>query len=239
VFVGTVPHVTIPPVTRGVSPGKPPQNRLVGNYYEFYTRPWIWDDVFDKDKHPHLTREQAKKIDKFIDQYNETIEEVADANGWHVFDASDLLDDLAFRRGKGGPPYKFPDGLMKELKKLESLENRFGKDEDQDPERPLDTRFFRVYSGDPKQIERGGLISLDGIHPTTIGYSLVADLLVKTMSDAGVNFGKEEGTDLLDWEKIVQMDTLVNRPPALLSDLKSCLEFLDKRALLSSILDLF
>jgi hypothetical protein len=62
VFLTTVPHVTIAPVTRGVSPRARAahERELEGGYYEFYTRFWIWDRHFDPSRNGHLTRQQAR-----------------------------------------------------------------------------------------------------------------------------------------------------------------------------------
>ena len=76
---------------------------------------------------------------------------------------------------------------------------------------------------------------MDGIHPTTIGYGLIADLLMDTMTGAGVVFPKPD----LPWNAIVNADTLVNQPPKMLANLQDCLGMLDKRGLLSSVMEHF
>lgn len=224
VFLATVPHVTIPPITRGMG-------RRDGRYYEYYTRPWVWDTAFDKAKHAHLTREQAMQIDTFIDEYNDVIKSTADAHGWHLFDMCGLLDKLAFRRNAGRIDYAFPPGLVNELKHHETL-SYLVDDKDRVS---LDTRFIRGNTDDPKKLSKGGIIALDGIHPTTIGYGLIADLLMDTMTAAGVSFPKPN----LPWDAIVNADTLVNQPPKMLANLQDCLAMLDKRGLLSSVMEHF
>lgn len=225
VFVGTVPHVTIPPATRGVSP----DGTLDGGHFEYYTRPWVWDDDFDPEKHPHLTRDQARRVDDFIDGYNKIIRREAKSRGWHVCDTCGQLDKIAYRRQGGKPKFKFPSKLVRELRDHGPLnylvENRRAK---------LDTRFFACDSESPARIAKGGLFSLDGIHPTTIGYGLVADEFIKVMQTADVEFAGE-----IDWKAVVRGDTLVNSPPVLMSSLRTTLELLDKHGLLSSVLDLF
>jgi len=229
VFVATVPHVTIPPLTRGVSPHG---SALQDGYYEFYTRPWIWDEVFDPDRHQHLTREEARRIDEIIDSYNEIIRRTARQRGWFVFDLCKLLDDLAFRRSNGQPKYKAPAGLTEALRDHEGLNYLVSSDGGV----RLDSRFIRSDNSTPGRLIKGGIFSLDGVHPTTIGYSLIADLLVKTMKKAKVEF-PDDGE--LPWNSIVQMDTLINNPPSMLSSLRDCLAFFDKHGLLSSILEHF
>lgn len=225
VFLGTVPHVTIPPATRGVSP----KGTFEDGYFEFYTRPWIWDNDFDKDRHPHLTRSQASQIDTFIDQYNTTIQAVVDRHAnWHIVDVCQLLDDVAFRRNLGSPTFKWPNGLVKALKKhLNYLVEGRNKV-------LLDSRFLKGSPENPGQLEKGGFFSLDGIHPTTIGYGVMADVIMKSMKDAGVHFDSK-----LDWDGIVRADTLVGNPPALLTNLKETLSFIDSRGLLSSVFEQF
>src|SRR5207248_418230 len=54
VYLATVPHVTIAPVARGVTPnwmerGIPEVASVHGStrkYYEYYTRFWFWDTTF-------------------------------------------------------------------------------------------------------------------------------------------------------------------------------------------------
>ncbi len=225
VFVGTVPHVTIPPVTRGVSP----DGTLDDGLFEYYTRPWVWDDSFDPDKHAHLTRDQARQIDTFIDAYNEIIRTEAKARGWRVCDVCKHLDQLAYRRNEGEPRFKFPDELVAALQEYDPLGYLV-----QDGQVTLDTRFFCTEEQNPGRVMRGGMFSLDGIHATTIGYGLIADEMIKVMKKAKVEFARP-----LDWEAIVRSDTLVNNPPALMSSLKGTLGQLDQRGLLSSILELF
>ena len=236
VFVATVPHVTVPPVTRGVSP----DGSLDGGYFEFYTRPWIWDDVFDKDRHPHLTRAQARRIDEFIDEYNGVVAETAAEHGWHVFDLCRMLDDLAFRRRQGETVFDWPAGLAAALKRNRKLAYLVG--EDGAP--TLDTRFFMVKDGRSPKIVKGGLFSLDGIHPTTVGYGLVAHELLGCLRDAGADVPaggldvKTRGRRTL-WDDVVAADTLIGDPPTLLDDLRDILVFLEKRGLFSELLAAF
>ena len=99
----------------------------------------------------------------------------------------------------------------------------------------LDTRFMRTRTFDGvTRLVQGGLFSLDGMHPTITGYGLVAETVLREMRAAGVQAELE-----LDWDAIVAADTLLNDPPGLLSDLHALLTFLDKRGLLSTILELF
>ena len=107
VYVGTVPHVTIPPVTRGImaNRGRLPPNR---KYFDYYTRFFIHDTEFDPGRDPHLTGAQAKTIDDTIDAYNDVIRQAAARHNWQVVDICTVLDELAVRRNHGVPRYPLP-----------------------------------------------------------------------------------------------------------------------------------
>ncbi len=234
VFLGTVPHITIPPVTRGVSPGKTGAKALDRDgYFQFYTRPWIWDDDFDPGRDPHLTRAEARRIDRTIDAYNKTIRTVAKQRGWHVVEISKLLDDLAYRRHSGRPPFAYPPGLLKALRATPRLKYLVAKDGSV----RLDTRFLIAdrRSGKKGRLFRGGLISLDGIHPTTITYGLAADMVLDKMKDVGA----APANAVVDWRAVVAADTLVNQPPPLIEDLQSALGCLERFGLLDGVFDEF
>ena len=160
VILATVPHVTIAPIARGCG-GKVVQG---SRYFPFYTRPWITDDDFDKTQDEHLTEDDARAIDSAIDGYNATIVESVRAarqrgRDWYVLDLAGLLDSLASRRyledPAARPAWWRAYDLPAELKALTPVPN---------------TRFFR--SG-PEGRTDGGLISLDGVHPTTTGYGII------------------------------------------------------------------
>jgi len=62
------------------------------------------------------------------------------------------------------------------------------------------------------------LISLDGIHPTTVAYGLVAQELIDIMQLAGVEFTSPNGSPrphpvTVDFDRLIGRDTLVNAPP--------------------------
>ncbi len=231
VFVGTVPHVTIPPVSRGVSPAAPNgQERDQAGYYEYYTHFWIWDDAFKKapHKYPHLRRDEAKLIDATIDAYNDAIKQKAASHGWHVVDTCKTLDQLAFRRQGGQVAYQFPPQLIQALKNNQATQHRFANN----GQPILDTRYIRINPSktDPQMKYQGGLISLDGIHPTTIGYGIMAHEFLKVMQAAGVQ------TNPLDWDHIVGADTLVTDTPTNLQNLQDILGFLYSEKMLAKLI---
>ena len=221
VIVATVPSVTIPPVARGV----PAKQAHGSRYFQYYTRPWIDGSAFDARHDPHVTGDQARAVDSAIDAYNATIIESVrqarrDGLNWFVFDLGGLLDSLASKRYLSDPAarpawwqeYNLPDVV----KALEPVPN---------------TRFFR--SGPQGRID-GGLFSLDGVHPTTIGYGVVAQEVIKILERAGVAFRTQTGEDRVgaievDWRRVLAADSLISAPPALLDDGLGLLGWLDER----------
>jgi hypothetical protein len=221
VIVATVPAVTIAPVARGVGGKLAPQSR----YFPNYTRPWVTDEDFDPSRDPHLTAAEAWAIDSAIDAYNETIiASVAQARhdglDWLLLDLGGLLDSLASRRYIESPwarpewwvPYELPAALQA----LDPVPT---------------THFFRA---GPQGRTAGGLFSLDGVHPTTIGYGILAQEVIKVMESAGVAFAYRDGTPRsgpiqVDFARLVQADTLISDPPAAISPTLSLLGWLDER----------
>jgi hypothetical protein len=206
----TVPHVTIAPISRGVAgkvaPGSP--------YFPFYTRPWISDRDFDPTQDPHLTGKQAQAIDGAIDQYNYAIaEEVRQARtagqDWYLLETVALLDRLGSRRYIEDPlarpswwqPYPLPPALQ-------SLT-------------PVPNSHFLATDGTRRT--DGGLFSLDGVHPTTIAYGILAQEVINLMRQAGIGFFRPDGVTsrpdpvLVDFERLLRRDTLVNSPPGILT----------------------
>ena len=221
VIVGTVPAVTIAPIARGVS-GK---IQFGSRYFPYYTRPWIRDEDFDPDSDPHLTAAEARAIDSAIDAYNRTIiDSVAaareDGLDWYLFDLGGLLDRLASKRYLADPAARpdwwTPYPLPPELATLEPVPN---------------TRFF---ASGPNGRTDGGLFSLDGIHPTTIAYGVIAHEVIGIMNLAQVEFRWPSGERKLrpgavDFARVLASDTLINRPPTSLTGQMATLGWLDER----------
>lgn len=218
VFLATVPHVTIVPLARGV--GTTRADRLPDDprYFKFYTYFWITDQAFDPTNHPYLTGAQAKEIDATIDTYNATIRQVvterqARGQQWFIVDLGGALERIAYRRYREigleppGGPYEYPAGWLAALQ-AEHLPQ-------------LTSQYLGVENG---QIVRGGLFSLDGVHATTMGYSLLAHEFISVMHQAGVPFinpvtqaARPDPLDL-DYARFLRRDTLVRRPPGLFDD---------------------
>jgi hypothetical protein len=226
VIWATVPHVTIVPIARGVAKKVRPQSR----YFPYYTRPWISDADFDPADDPHVTENQARAIDSAIDQYNdEIVRTVRDARGkgqdWYLLDVAGLLDRLASRRyiedPSARPEWWRPYDLPAALQQLAPVP---------------DSKFFASGPGGRTQ---GGIFSLDGVHPTTVGYGIVAQEFINVMQLAGVPFfygdGRtpRQGPVAVDFKRLIALDTLISDPPRSLSGDVGLVGWLDER------LDLF
>lgn len=211
---GTVPHVTIAPLARGVDRKMAPGSR----YYPYYTRVWITDEDFDAKDDPCITANEARAVDSAVDQYNDAITDAVRAarkagRDWYLLDVAGLLDRLAARRyltdATARPKWWRPYDLPPELEALTP--------------KPT-SRFF---ASGPQGRTEGGLFSLDGIHPTTVAYGILAQEFINVMQLAGVKFYAGDGTTerlgpvKVDFKRLVARDTLIADPPrSLSSDLK-------------------
>ncbi len=226
VIWATVPHVTIIPLGRGVAK----KVREKSRYFPFYTRPWIPDGQFDEKNDPHITENEARAVDSAIDQYNYCIEEAVraarsdpnDPRDWYIMDVAGMLDRLACRRyiddPSARPPWWMKYELPPELMNLQPTP---------------DSNFF---GADRKGVrQKGGLFSLDGVHPTTIAYGLLAQEFINIMQKAGVKFYMGNGTTervgpvRVDFNRLIARDTLISDPPRSIgTDLKMIGWFDDK-----------
>ena len=200
VIWGTVPHVTIAPLAHGVGAAK---IRPGSRYFPYYTRPWIDDNDFNPSVDPHLTDEDARAIDSAIDQYNNAIvAEVGaarqDGKDWLLLDTCGLLDRVATRRyvqdPKARPAWWTPYELPAPVKALQPA---------------VDSQFFRA---GPNGRTCGGIFALDGVHPTTVGYGILAQEFINVMAkNAGVAFPKPNPG--IDFQALVAEDQLLTNPP--------------------------
>lgn len=213
IITQTIPYVTIPPVTRGVNEDL---TRKTRGYFDYYTRFWIWDNDFDPEYHPHLTKEQAIRLDHAVDAYNESIRSIAKEYGWIVVPLNKYLNAVASRRQGGNIRIPYPEEFREAIKRNPATAYMF-----EDPDNPkLTTDFIRI-DEETGKVVKGGIFSLDGIHPTTIGYGLMTHTYFETMEKHGITFNKS-----IDWDFIIENDTLVTDPPKLLAQLKDLLRFL-------------
>lgn len=226
VILATVPHVTIAPLARGVGEEKV---RPDSRYYPFYCRPWV--ENFDSLDDKNITSVQARAIDSAIDQYNEAIEAAVvhqrkQGKDWYLLELAGLMDRLASRRylerpesqpswwNEVGGAYPLPAALQR-------------------LHPPPNSRF---YAADRSGRRQGGLFSLDGVHPTTIGYGIIAQEVIKIMQTANVPFywgddqrTRRDGTVTVDFERLIVLDALISNPPPLASQIVSVLGLADQR----------
>lgn len=213
VFVPTIPYVTIPPAIRGVNPdGASPGD----GYFDYYARFWIWDEDFNPEKHPHLTRADAILLDQTVDRYNGIIKELAGEFDFTVVPVHHHVHAAARRRHLYDGTAPFPPSFIEALKRNPKTSFMVGKD----GEPRISTDYLRL-DDETGKIDRGGIFSLDGLHPTTIGYGLIANIYRMSMEKHGVKFERP-----IDWDFIIENDTLVTDPPLLLHDLRLLLRFL-------------
>ncbi len=85
---------------------------------------------------------------------------------YHLVDVSGGLDRLAYRRTGGEPSYEFPAYFAANVAP------------------PMDTRFYHVDRAGRRKA--GGIVNLDGVHPSVIGQGLLAHEFLKVMKEAGV-----------------------------------------------------
>ncbi len=207
VFVGNVPHVTIPPLIRGLEPSFKKDGKT---YFKTYTY-FPFGKTFARKTRRFLTGEQAIRIDQTIDAYNAAIEAIVaaantelggapDQGPFHIVDFNQTLSDMAYKRNDGNPPYRFPPFF-------ETLD-------------PHPTTHYYDVTRDGEMVE-GGLFSLDGVHPSVIGQGLLAHELLEVMGEAGVvdADGDPVDPDKLDWPAIWRRDELLRRPISLIREL--------------------
>lgn len=237
VFIGTIPSVTIPPIIRGVTPEQLGKNQQdAEGYFEYYTYFWVWDCNFSTKTDKYLTRAEVKMIDERIQRYNDLIRAKAKTYGWHIVDICEMLRRLAFRRQRGSIAYEFPTDLVNALRRNPKTRDRVSSD----GRVFLDTRYARVdpQAPNPENRYRGGLFSLDGIHPGTIGYGLIAHEFLQVMQSVWKQAGKSVPVHPINWDRIIEGDTLVSNPPINLAALQDTVSFLYNRTPLRKALRL-
>ena len=202
VYLVNIPHITIAPVIRGIMghKGTLPDDSV---YFDYYTHFWIKDQDFDFTRHPHLTKQEVRDIDNYIDKYNQYIRETVTKirreyrYKWELIDICRLFDELAVRRNHGNPSFNLPNAFA-----------------------GLGTALFEI-ERDGSVKKDSGLFSLDGIHPTACGYSLIAQEVIQAMKMY------EPDIKDIDFEEIRKWDTLVSKPPYVILDMPGMLQALE------------
>lgn len=212
IFIATLPYMSIPPVTRGISPnGKAPESL----YFDYYTYYWIWDEEFDPDLHPHLCKNEMMELDGLIDEYNEIIRSVARDFGWTTVPLHKFVNQIAYRRKLNPRDIQVPSRLIQAL--LRRPETAYLVT----PEGKITLNAKYLELNDDLKIKSGGIFSLDGLHPSTLGYGMMAHLFATCMQRDGVHFEGE-----MDWDYIISQDSLLINPPTLLKELRVILRVL-------------
>jgi hypothetical protein len=221
VIWSTVPHVTIAPIARGVGSKMRPGSR----YFPYSTRPWINDMQFNSNIDPCLTGNQARAIDSAIDMSNDAITAMVqaarqDGLDWLLLDTAGLLDRIAARRylldPAARPKWRTPYRLPPQIAVLT----------------PVPDSQFLACGQEGRTA--GGIFSLDGVHPTTTTYAMLAQEFINVMQMAGVTFSQADGTTpqvalpLIDFGWAIGRDTLISDP---LKSLTADLQLLGERAL--------
>ncbi|MCH6258759.1 hypothetical protein MLD52_19530 [Puniceicoccaceae bacterium K14] len=204
-FIGNIPLVTIAPLAKGVG-----EHRIIKDpagtgrdclYYQYYTYfPLSKESALKTGK--YLKFKDALFIDQTIIEFNKIIKDLVSSvnqslgkDRLHVVDTSKALSEMAWKRNIGQPTYKFP----KELAFLHPQ---------------IDTKYY--HSTRDGKLEKGGVFSLDGIHPSAIGQGLIAHEFLKEMKN--VHSSAYQNANL-DWKGIVESDTLRQDPITLMSEL--------------------
>lgn len=200
VYVATVPHVTIPPITRGIG-------KLRDRYFDRYG--WFFRS---DDDGKWLSRAQAQLIDERIDGYNESIRANARARGWTLVDMAAMLEALAVRRNDAG---EAPGDRLKLW--LESSGHPQHRLLALDP-LPCVSLYTVERGPNGHRRTRGGLFGLDHVHPSTIGYALAAERFLASMI-ANNPDDPVIANARIDWDAVIANDTLEQRAPRLWDDL--------------------
>jgi hypothetical protein len=203
VFVGTVPEVTIAPLAKGV--GEP--SDINGSiYYKYYTY-FPFEEDFARTSNHQLTLHEALHIDRCIHRYNDSIRSlVAKANEragkqrFFIVDLCKALHEIAWKRNKSKPKYVFP----------EYFDFIYPQ---------VDSKYYHV--DETGRLRQGGLVGLDGVHPSAIGHGLIAWEFLKVMNAAGVQVGGQAvNPNALDWPAIFASDTLYSSPIRLMPEIR-------------------
>ncbi|HTD33427.1 MAG TPA: hypothetical protein VK665_07200 [Candidatus Elarobacter sp.] len=225
VIWATVPHVTIVPLLHGIGEKMVRRDRK-SRYFPYYSRPWFDKNTFDPERDPRLTGNDARTIDSAIDQYNDLIADtVAEARraglDWRLLDLCGVLDRLASRRyieDAAAQPSWWKDvgGAYPLPPPLAALTPK------------VDSKFFlsSPAAGRPGEGTRtqGGLFSLDGVHPTTVAYGIMAHETLRVMREAGIT-----GYGEIDFAELLKNDSLLSAPPAGLGEDFAIVGWLDAK----------
>jgi hypothetical protein len=202
VFVATVPFVTALPFIHGLGQGISFPEK--GIYYRDYTY-FPFDEKFISDGGAALSRQDVMLIDDCVRGYNLEIQRLVDEKNrahlrrsgrapYHIVDLCAAFDRMAWQRNSGNPTTAFPDCFAQASPKIS-------------------TAYYHADEANGRL--RGGIFSLDGIHPSAIGQGLIAREFMKVMeAGAGLAFCRP-----LDWTAILKRDSLYQDPITIMPEL--------------------
>jgi hypothetical protein len=198
VFVGTVPDVSIPPIAKGLG-------QVKGGIFPYYVRFFVsGEHERPPPFHRYLTGDEVGVVQRRIAAFNAHIRDIAKGRPhWHVVDVAGVLDQLAVRRK--GKDHEAP------LREYYEAKGR--------PEHPLlqldPIPSLLMLKSEQERRLVGGLTSLDGVHPTTLGYGITAEVFLEAMRAQGI-----PGADPLaiDWQAVIAKDRIANAAPAVWDD---------------------
>lgn len=226
VFIGTVPLVTIAPLTIGVgaptvidiepdyepdleendsihkSSGKGGDKKAIREsiYYKYYTHFFRNEDAIVKTDRGYLTMFDVLHIDDCIRQYNRTIKALVEKKNQKLSKQRYRIVDIS--KGLQDIAFKRNAGKV-QYKFPDYFDFCYPR---------VDTKYYHADA--QERLRQGGLFSLDGVHPSAIGHGLIAFEFLKVMKEAGV----VEHTDL-DWPQIFASDTLYQKPIPIMREL--------------------
>jgi hypothetical protein len=200
VLLANIPLVTIAPIAKGI--GQTSTIQRGGRdfiYYKYYTY-FPFEEQFALDTGKYLTMQDAVHIDDTIRAYNQTIAaEVLARNQAYgrerylVTDMEAALNDLAYKRNGGDPPYQFPEYFQYVYPRV-------------------NTKYY--HADETGHLTQGGIFSLDGVHPSPIAHGLLSYEFLKVMARAGI----VPNTDL-NWSAIFGNDLLYTQPISIMQEI--------------------
>ena len=112
-----------------------------------------------------------------------------------MVDMESALNDLAYKRNGGDPPYDFPEYFDFVYPRV-------------------NTKYY--HADEQGRLIQGGLFTLDGVHPSAIAHGLLAYEFLKVMLRAGIVEDLE-----LPWPTIFQNDLLYSNPIPIMQEIRN------------------
>jgi hypothetical protein len=202
----TIPHVTIAPIARGIG-----RKQDVGSaYFPYYARPWVGTPTSTR-RRTCTSRAQRPEpsTSRSISTTRRSRTRCARAARRAATGTCSTPPACSTAWPPGGtsptrmpaPPWWTPYPLPAALSTLAP---------------PPDSLFLTGNAHGGRAT--GGLFSLDGVHPTTVGYGILAQEIMTVMRRAGVAFfgpngGQRDDPVTVDFARLLRLDTLVQHPP--------------------------